>query len=180
MNIKATSPRVSFDLKGKMSLTVEVDHESKFTVKSEIGELQDKPLSVEIKPFKKKRSIDANAFCWVLIGKIAAKLNTSPTEVYREAIREIGGNYEVVPVKKERAEDWKRIWQSRGLGWISETVGDSKHDGYENIISYYGSSEYDQSQMARLIDTIIDDCKELGIDTATPAEIALLKEGWGK
>ncbi len=180
MLLKAVNPRVSFDLNGRMSLTVEVDASNKNTVKGGMGELQDKPLSVEIKPYRKKRSIDANAFAWVLIGKIAEKVKSSPVEVYRELICEIGGNYEIVPVKAERSEAWINIWKSHGIGWVSEILGESKLDGYVNVISYYGSSTYDTAQMSRLIDFITDECAELGIDTATPAEIALLKEGWGK
>jgi hypothetical protein len=180
MNIKAYNPRVSFDLKGHISLTVEVDNDSKSSVKSSIGELQDKPLSVEIKPFRKRRSLDANAYAWVLLGKIAAVVNITPVEAYRHAVKDVGGNYEIVPVKAERADAWMRIWQSHGMGWISEILGDSKHEGYVNIISYYGSSTYDSVTMARLIDRIIEDCKALDIETATPAEISLLKEAWGK
>ncbi|HWS31024.1 MAG TPA: hypothetical protein VN512_13040 [Clostridia bacterium] len=179
MNVKAANPRVSFDLNGHMSLTVEIDPSNKNTVKGGIGALQDRSLSVEIKPFRKKRSLDANAFAWVLIGKIAEKVKSAPTDVYRELIRDVGGNYEIVPVKAERAEAWINIWKSHGIGWVSEILGESKLDGYVNIISYYGSSTYDTAQMSRLIDCITDECAELGIDTATPAEIALLKEGWG-
>ena len=47
-------------------------------------------------------------------------------------------------------------------------------------ILYYGSSCYYTKQMSRLIDLVVEDCKEQGIDTATPEEIALLKEEWGK
>ena len=181
MQLKASNPRVSFDLvSGRMSLTVDVDHECKSTVREKIGTLQDKPLSVEIKQFRKHRSLDANAYAWVLLGKIAAVVKITPVEAYRHAIKDVGGNYEIVPVKSERAEAWTRIWESHGMGWISEILGDSKHEGYVNIISYYGSSTYDTAQMARLIDRIIEDCKALDIETATPAEIALLKEAWGK
>lgn len=42
----------------------------------------------------------------------------------------------------------------------------------------YGSSKYDTRQMSRLIDLIVTECKEQGINTLTPREIALLKEGW--
>ena len=73
---------------------------------------------------------------------------------------------------------YKRIWETHGIGWICEEMGHSKLDGYTNVISYYGSSEYDTRQMSRLIDLIVMECKEQGIETMTPRELALLKEGW--
>ena len=54
--------------------------------------------TAELKEFRKKRSLDANAYCWTLIGKLSAKLHITPTEVYIEAIRAIGGNYYVTPI----------------------------------------------------------------------------------
>ena len=58
-----------------------------------------KKYVAELKEYRKKRSLDANAYCWVLIGQLAAKLRITPLEVYREAIRAIGGNYYVTPSK---------------------------------------------------------------------------------
>ena len=58
--------------------------------------------------------------------------------------------------------------------------GESKLEGYVNVISYYGSSEYDTAQMSRLIDLLIAECREQGIETKTPAELAALMEEWEK
>ena len=65
---------------------------------------------------------------------------------------------------------WGSNWGHNGLGWIADTT-ESKLPGCTNVILYYGSSTYDKSQMARLIDNIVQDCKAVGIETATPAEI---------
>ena len=137
-----------------------------------------KKYVAELKEYRKKRSLDANAYCWVLIGQLAAKLRITPLEVYREAIRAIGGNYYVTPIKNDAVPRYRQIWEAHGLGWICEEMGDSKLVGYTNVISYYGSSEYDTRQMSRLIDLIVMECKEQGIETMTPRELALLKEGW--
>ena len=137
-----------------------------------------KKYVAELKEYRKKRSLDANAYCSVLIGQLAAKLRITPLEVYREAIRAIGGNYYVTPIKNDAVPRYRQIWEAHGLGWICEEMGDSKLDGYTNVISYYGSSEYDTRQMSRLIDLIVMECKEQGIETMTPRELALLKEGW--
>lgn len=135
-------------------------------------------LSIEIKPFRPKRSLDANAYCWQLIGELADRLNVPKVEVYRKAIKEIGGNFEIVCVKNEAVKRLRDGWGKNGLGWISEEFP-SKIDACTNVILYFGSSAYDTQQMSRLIDNIVQDCKALGIQTETPEKIAELKSLWG-
>ena len=60
---------------------------------------KDRLYDLEIKEHRKKRSLDANAYAWVLINKIADALRITPKEIYRQAIQNIGGNYEILPVK---------------------------------------------------------------------------------
>jgi hypothetical protein len=153
-----------------------------FEVLGEIPELafdKDEPLDLDIKRPRKKRSLDANAYCWKLIGKLAEATRLSPEEVYRSHIRDVGGNYEVVPLRKEAVETWTKNWGHNGLGWVCDILGDCrKTPGYVNVVTYYGSSVYDPAQMSRLIDHIIQDCKGLGIETLPPAEVERLKEDW--
>ena len=51
---------------------------------------------VEIKEHREKRSLDANAYFWVLVDRLAEKLRIPKTDIYRRYIREIGGNNETV------------------------------------------------------------------------------------
>lgn len=136
-------------------------------------------LTVKVGKFKKKRSLDANAYCWVLIGKIAEKTNVPKNEVYREAIRGIGGNYEIVCVKEEAADSLRSGWERNGIGWCTDTML-SKLDGCTNVMLYYGSSTYDTEQMSRLIENILQDCKALGIETKSQEEIDSLLGAWNK
>lgn len=141
-------------------------------------ELKDCKLSVTAKKWRKKRSLDANAYFWVLAGKLAAKLGTTTTEVYRQYIREIGDNFEILPMRNDAVETFRRAWQLHGMGWICDSLGDSKLTGYTNLCCYYGSSTYDTAQMSHLIDLIVQDCKEQGIETMTPDEIEIMKARW--
>jgi hypothetical protein len=134
-------------------------------------------LTIKIGKFRKKRSLDANAYCFVLIGKIAEKTNVPKEEVYRAAIKDIGGNYDVVCVQDKAVETLCDTWKKNGLGWQTDTMP-SKIEGCTNVILYYGSSTYDTKTMSRLIDNIVQDCKALGIETMTPAELSRLKESW--
>ena len=39
-----------------------------------------------------------------------------------------------------------------------------------------GSSRYDSAEMAHLLDGLISECKQLGIETATPEELERMKQ----
>lgn len=140
-------------------------------------QIKDKPWSVTLTQQKKKRSLDANAYAWVLLDKLAVALNKQKTEIYRQYIREVGGNSETVCVVNQAVEKLRAGWEHNGLGWLTDTVP-SKLDGCTNVILYYGSSTYDTAQMARFINLIVEDCKEQNIETMTPAELSALMDRW--
>ena len=139
---------------------------------------KDKLYDLEVKEHRKKRSLDANAYCWTLINKIADALRITPIEIYRQAIQNIGGNYEIIPIKEEAADHFKQIWQAQGLGWPCVDMGKSKIQGYRNLRAYYGSSTYDTRQMSQLIDNLVQDCRALDIEVKSEEEIASLMGGW--
>lgn len=166
---------VSIDLKTNKPKIIFIMNEK--TALSELDEIKNlDKLSIEVKKYRKKRSLDANAYCWVLINKLAKKLNLKPLEVYKKAIYEVGVR-EIVPVKNEAVERYKEIWQNNGMGWICETMP-SRLDGYTNVIAWYGSSVYDSKEMSRLVDSIVEECKLQNIETMTPSELGRLKEAW--
>lgn len=133
---------------------------------------------LEVKEHRKKRSLDANAYAWVLIGKLADEQRITPLEVYRQAIQNVGGNYEILPIREDAAEHFRRIWEAKGLGWPCVDMGRSKLSGYRNMMAFYGSSTYDTRQMSQLIDNLVQDCKALDIETLSPEKLSLLMEGW--
>jgi hypothetical protein len=120
---------------------------------------------------KEKRSLDQNGYFWVLCNQLSAVLKIPPNELYREYIKDIGGNYEIVPIKAEAVKRWIEIWNGKGIGFVAEDLGESKIKGYHNIRNYYGSSTYDTAQMSRLLDLICADCDENGIVTLEKEEI---------
>lgn len=140
-------------------------------------ELQDNKLNVEVKKWYKKRSKDANAYLWVLIEKLSQKLNMSRLEVYKKHIYE-AGTYQELQMEEEAMDKFSKIWGYKGLGWFCE----KSVNQYGEIIlrAYFGSSTYDTKEMTRLIDSVIQDCKEQNIETMTPNELNSLLESWGK
>lgn len=143
--------------------------------RKELEGLEDADLDITAKKHRKKRSLDANAYAWVLIGKIAEAMHIDRKEVYRDAIRSIGGNHEIVCVQNKAVDSLRRGWESLGIGWQMETMP-SKIDGCTTVFLYYGSSTYDTKQMSLLIDHIVQDAKELGIETLPPHELEAMME----
>lgn len=140
---------------------------------------KDKLYALEVKEHRKKRSLDANAYCWVLINKLADVMRIPPTEVYRQAIQEISGNSEILPVREDAVEQFKQAWSHNGIGWMCRDMGKSKLPGYRNLMVYYGSSVYNSKQMSDLIENLVQDCKALDIDVMTERDRSLLLEEWG-
>lgn len=130
-----------------------------------------------LSPAKKRRSLDANAYAWVLMDKIAAATGVPKSEIYRAAIKEIGGNSDVIRAKAEAVDSIIYGWEKNGLGWQTDVIP-SVDPGYCNIILYYGSSTYDSAQMSRLIDGLVQDAQALGIETLPPYKLAGMMEAW--
>lgn len=141
--------------------------------------LQNKEVDVEIKKHHKRRSLDANALCWYMIDAIAAKQGLKKSEVYRNAIKDIGGVSDIVCVKNEAVSKLVNGWTAHGQGWQTESEP-SKLPGCTNVTLYYGSSVYDSKQMAALISSVMQDAESLGISTPAQQERERLIEQWSR
>lgn len=129
----------------------------------------------EVKPVKKKRSLNANSYCWVLCDQIAQTIHSTKEEVYRMAITEVGKFIEMSFTSKKDMDDFVRWWQEKGIGWIVEMV-----DTELMIVhAYIGSSRYTTQEMNVLIDNVVDSARELGISTKSDEEIDSLIRSWG-
>ncbi len=180
MKTTASKIGLNYDEKGCPILLLSL------TDKSSLNELQElkkaiengKQLSVEIKQYRQKRSLDANSYCWVLCQKIAEVIRSTKELVYQSAIRDVG-QFEMLAVKEDASEQFISVWNSRGLGWYAEEM-DSKIPGCKKIVAYYGSSCYDTHAMSVLIDYIVSEAKNIGVEVLTPQELSILKQDWGK
>ncbi|AUO19900.1 hypothetical protein [Monoglobus pectinilyticus] len=163
-------------LDGECKLTLAVNEKN--DLKLAYDELsQCKLLDIELKKHRKKRSLNANAYLWVLCGKLADKIGVDKESVYRQHI--LNANvYRVAEINESAADTLIKGWQMNGVGWIAERVDESNKDGFVIVNLYYGSSTYNTKQMSRLLDSVIEDCREQGIQTITPDEISKLKSLW--
>ena len=144
----------------------------------------DAEYTVEVKKKSKKRSLNANAYCWVLCQEIADRLTkggsyTSKEDVYRKCVKECG-NFTVVPIRNDAVERFKEIWASHGIGWLTDDMGDCRNTkGYSLIACYHGSSVYDVQEMIRLIECLLDEAERLGIMIKPKEEVQALLDDWG-
>lgn len=173
--MKARLINLTRGLDGEYQLTISTRDAAVIDVWNDLNNV---PVNAEIKKFYRRRSRDANAYAWVLIDKLAAVLNITKTEVYREAIRDIGGVSDVCCVTDAAVESLVNGWKHNGLGWFAEILP-SKIPGCTNVRLYRGSSTYDTKQMSSLIDILVRECKQQHIETATPQEIAAMNAAWG-
>ena len=141
-------------------------------------ELHETDVDVTVKKHREKRSLDANAYFWVLVDRLAEKTRIPKTDIYRRYIREIGGNHEMVCVIDSAVEKLRNGWEHNGLGWQTDTMP-SRIPGCTNVILYYGSSTYNTRQMSHLIDMAVQDCQEQNIETLSPEKLAGMMEEWG-
>lgn len=152
---------------GKLTLTTSDPEAVRFAHGFEAGDYS-------LAKAKRKRSNDSNSYLWILLDKLAAVTGIPKTEIYRRAVKEIGGNSTVLLVRSDAADDFCQGWEHNGIGWPTEREPSSR-PGYDLVIAYYGSSTYDSATMSRLINLVIQDAKALGIETMTPQELERLK-----
>lgn len=139
-------------------------------------------LIIELKKWRKKRSLDANSYCWVLCDSIAKELCKDGTiitkeDVYKDAILQIG-SFEPFIVQEKTFDKFKRIWEKQGLGFLVQEV--SKKDKSVKVHGYYGSSTYDTKEMSLLIESLVELAKTLHIETKPQNEIDSLLREWDK
>ena len=153
------------------------------TVAAEFGdtydELKNAPVEITIKKAQKHRSMEANRYAWVLIDQIAAKKHIKKTEVYRNAILDIGGVSKEALMKEDAVPIFQEIWEKQGVGNQVEII-DVDDFGWASIRVYFGSSTYDSAQMSALLDSLIQDAEALGIPTITPKEEERMLGKWAK
>lgn len=180
MEITVKTGSITRDFTGDYHVTLVVPKEEHSNMEP-LNELlsDEKVKTCKIGHKKKRRSLNANSYCFVLCQKIAEKIGNTKEFVYKQAIKHVG-QFEIVPIRDDAVERWIEAWESKGLGWQSEIMRDSKLDGYITTINYYGSSVYDTREMSLLLDEVVTQAKELGINTMTPNEIRQLKEQWVK
>ena len=158
-------------------LTLSMDEDTALETIQNFG--QNTKLSVHIAKWRKKRSLDANAYLWALCSRIAAHQDIKSTkeEIYEfflqknELYYTDDDGYVVVTVPART--DMNKL---EGHWKYLSTSEDGKFKGYAML---KGSSLMDSKEMSELLNLVVDKARELGIDTITDWDKQLMLEEWG-
>lgn len=174
MKTIAQKIRLQFDESGNTEIVLTTKDKPNITELKEVV-AKGKELSVEIKQYRRSRSLDANALLWKMCTEIASTIRSTKDEVYLQMLERYGIFTHII-VKQEAVERIKQEWRTvRELGEV--TV--NKTTGVQ-LQCYYGSHLYDTKEFSVLLDGVISEAKELGIDVINEGEKNLLLEQWGK
>lgn len=164
------------------------------TVKSEIdlskalmqvaslsSQIKDKSFDIEIRVHREKRSKDANAYFHLLVGKIAEKLKIGNDECKLQMNLEYGSPLKIdadtlFAFKVPKGADVKAV--VKYPKWVKETTENGKQ--FDVYMAYKETHTLNSEEMARLIDGVVQEAKNLDIETRTPDEIAEMKSLWGE
>lgn len=156
---------------GKYIVTFEVD----VMTPDAISKLNNHDLDITAKRHRDKRSLDANAYAWVLMQRIAEAVGSDKWSIYLVMLRKYSRVFRHVICKPDAAEEIKRCFRT------CEDLGAVKVNGEDGtqLRVYIGSSQFDTKQMSVFLDGVVSEAKELGIETRTPDEIRRMQEQWG-
>ena len=177
MKLKGKIVDINLDyITHKPKITIQLTNQNDILT-DEFNKLQDEELiDINLTKHSEKRSLNANAYAWTIIGKIAETVGNTKEEVYREYIKN-KGIYRVVTIDEKAASTFIKIWTEKGLGWLCET-SETKIAGLVDVVAYYGTSSYNTKQMASFVDYIVQEAKALNIEVLPPDEIERLKSLW--
>ena len=162
---------IDFNTK-KPTISFEINERNDF--ERMVDDLKDKEkLSIEVKPYREKRSLNANAYAWVLIGKIADATRAGKDEVYLKCLKRYGQSDLISILSTVPVEHYLKYYEEAGRS----TLNGKEFTHYR---VYKGSSEFDTLEMSIFIDGVVTEAKDLGISTETPEELARMKSMWGE
>ena len=138
-------------------------------------------LNIDLKKYRKKRSINANNYFWKLLQEYCDEKEVDTIEEYKERTKRLG-IFRISRVEAKDVETFKKSWENFGIAWFCEIYDTEylQNIEFKVLHLYYGSSSFNTKQMSRLINDLVEDCKEVGIETKTPSEIKSLLESWDK
>ena len=166
--MKAAIVDFCLSLNRKQRLTLELDGD----FRSSYDKLKEKPVEVSVKKWADPRTLKANAYLWALITEIGNAIRQSKEEVYFDMLKDYGQGG-AVSVQEKFVPNFERTYKYR------EYLGETELNGktFKHYRFWVGSSEYNRDEFAILLDGVIEEAKNLGIETKTNEEIeSLLKE----
>ncbi len=147
-----------------------------------------KDIDVKLKQHREKRSLDANAYYWCLLTKLAKIHGWSNAEAHNRMLRDYGqyerveGQLIAVPLPDTDQTEREVLSKMEYHLALSPKVTVMKGETKRVYLLLRGSSTYNTEEMARLISGLIEECRYSGIpdsEIMTPFEKQKLYEQYG-
>lgn len=139
---------------------------------------QDRDKVFTISEFRRKRSLNANAYFHVLVDKIAEKMRLSHTEVHNMMIADWGRvDEELSTIIMDDEIPWEKV-KAIHLRPTTHTQVLDNGKLYRVYLVMRGSHTYNSLEMAHLIDGTVQEAKKQGIETLPPQDLERLKQAW--
>ena len=135
--------------------------------------LNDKDVRIEVKQYREKRSLNANNYAWELITKIADVMRLNKEDVYLNMLKAYGQSEMISVLSHIDISPYLKYYEEAG----QSTLHGKEFTHYK---VYKGSSEFDTREMSIFIDGIVQEAKNLDIETKTPNQIAELESAWNE
>lgn len=137
-------------------------------------------LKITAVKYRKKRSLDANAYYWAILTKLSEKLNISKTELHNRMLQDYGqiekddaGQSIIFSIKSD-------IDISKRYDIYAKPIGTGTVNGKEftHYVLLKGSHTYDSREMSVLINGLVYEAKLQGIETLPPDELERMLNAW--
>lgn len=165
-------------MSGKLNVTFQIDSEPIDDINT-LATLD--KVDITAKKHKKKRSLDANAYFHLLVGKIADVLGISKARcknilIGRYGQQEFLDDGQMVVLKSNIPVD--KMLENETLHCFP--CGCKEENGAEVVFYkvFRGSHTYDTKEMSVLIDGTVQEAKDLGIETIPPIELQRMVSKW--
>jgi hypothetical protein len=132
-------------------------------------------LAIKAVKYRERRSLDANALLWKCIGDIASALRADKWDIYLQMLKRYG-QYTYICVKPQMVDAVKAQWRE------TEVVGEVDINGKKAIqmLVYFGSSTLDTREFSVLLDGVISEMKEMGLQPPLSEDMRRALEQWEK
>lgn len=161
----------------KYRLTFEVEG----NVINALDSITGKTLRLTVVQWRERRSLDSNGYMWKLTEKIAeeqAKQQFIPVtkdEVHKRhviqygyaALKNDGAVREMFLKDVDDIDSYPGYWRR---------AGNDPASGLPRFVQLKGTSDYDTKEMSTFLMFVIEEAKELGIETATPDELKRMEQ----
>ncbi|MDD4278479.1 MAG: hypothetical protein PHX74_01965 [Candidatus Sumerlaeales bacterium] len=169
--MKGRITNIGYGLEGDLIVTLSLPRQ----YIDDIKKLLNDDVNVEIKKWRERRSMSQNAYAWLLITKIAQCITPpmNKEDVYVLMLKRYGQGG-IISIQKDKADGVMRAFDY----YMPKGEGEVNGKTFLHMMVYVGSSQYDTKEMSVFLSGIVEEAKDLGIETLTPQELERMKGEW--